>query len=87
MRYADSTSRFGPAGFTLIELIITIAIAGVLATLARSLAAMTDRETGLIYVSDHGESLGENGIYLHIRQYNLRYLTCPPAPSQINPNK
>ena len=28
-------------------------------------------ETGLIYVSDHGESLGENGLYLHGLPYNF----------------
>jgi lipid A ethanolaminephosphotransferase len=43
----------------------------VLAMLVRSLAAVTDRETGLIYVSDHGESLGENGIYLHGLPYRI----------------
>lgn len=32
-------------------------------------------DTGLIYVSDHGESLGENGLYLHGLPYAL-------APSQ-----
>ncbi|TQR40828.1 lipid A/FlgG phosphoethanolamine transferase EptC [Campylobacter sp. MIT 12-8780] len=28
-----------------------------------------DQESSLIYVSDHGESLGENGIYLHAMPY------------------
>lgn len=28
-----------------------------------------DYDTGLIYMSDHGESLGENGIYLHGMPY------------------
>lgn len=31
----------------------------------------TKFETGLFYVSDHGESLGENGIYLHGMPYAL----------------
>jgi len=43
----------------------------VLAGVVRDLAGMTDRETGLIYVSDHGESLGEKGIYLHGLPYRI----------------
>ncbi|WP_180380012.1 phosphoethanolamine transferase [Campylobacter sp. P0109] len=31
----------------------------------------SDMQTGLFYVSDHGESLGENGIYLHGAPYFL----------------
>ncbi len=31
----------------------------------RLLDQQRDRDTGLIYVSDHGESLGEHGLYLH----------------------
>lgn len=40
----------------------------------RWLKARADRgseDTGLIYVSDHGESLGENGLYLHGVPYAL----------------
>jgi len=37
----------------------------VLAEIVRYLEAQTDRNAGLIYVSDHGESLGEAGMYLH----------------------
>lgn len=38
------------------------------------LRAQQDRyETGLVYLSDHGESLGENGLYLH----GLPYLIAP----------
>lgn len=37
----------------------------VLADIVRYLASRTDRDTGLLHVSDHGESLGENGMYLH----------------------
>ncbi len=42
-------------------------LAGVLAMLE----GMTDRNTGLIFVSDHGESLGENGLYLHGLPYHI----------------
>lgn len=31
----------------------------------------TTHEVGMIYVSDHGESLGENGIYLHSMPYSF----------------
>ena len=37
----------------------------VLAKTIRLLAASKDRDTALVYVSDHGESLGENGLFLH----------------------
>ena len=41
-----------------------------LAETIRQLAALGDRaDTALIYVSDHGESLGENGIFLHALPY------------------
>ncbi|WP_419770943.1 MAG: phosphoethanolamine transferase [Candidatus Marinarcus sp.] len=36
-------------------------------------------ETGMIYMSDHGESLGENGIYLH----GLPYFMAPEAQKHI----
>jgi len=36
-------------------------------------------ETALIYMSDHGESLGENGIYLH----GLPYFMAPDAQTHI----
>lgn len=36
-------------------------------------------ETTLIYVSDHGESLGENGIYLH----GLPYMIAPEAQKHV----
>lgn len=43
--------------------------------LARSIAwlqAQQDRfDTGMLYVSDHGESLGENGLYLHGMPYAM----------------
>ena len=36
-------------------------------------------ETGLIYLSDHGESLGENGLYLH----GLPYRVAPDAQKHV----
>ncbi|NCB54786.1 MAG: phosphoethanolamine transferase, partial [Epsilonproteobacteria bacterium] len=36
-------------------------------------------DTTLIYASDHGESLGENGIYLH----GLPYMIAPDAQKHI----
>ena len=36
-----------------------------LAKAIRLLAQRHDRDTALVYVSDHGESLGENGLFLH----------------------
>lgn len=39
----------------------------------------TDKSTSLIYMSDHGESLGENGIYLH----GLPYSIAPKQQTQV----
>ena len=39
----------------------------------------TDYETAMIYMSDHGESLGENGIYLH----GLPYFMAPDEQKHI----
>lgn len=36
-----------------------------LANAIHLLAGLGDRDTALLYVSDHGESLGENGLFLH----------------------
>jgi lipid A ethanolaminephosphotransferase len=36
-------------------------------------------ETALIYMSDHGESLGENGVYLH----GLPYIIAPDAQTHV----
>ena len=36
-----------------------------IAELIRTLARIPDARSSLIYVSDHGQSLGENGLYLH----------------------
>lgn len=38
-----------------------------------------DRDTALAYVSDHGESLGENGVYLH----SLPYFIAPKEQKEI----
>lgn len=46
-------------------------------TLLESLAEQYD--TALVYVSDHGESLGENGIYLH----GLPYWMAPEAQTKV----
>lgn len=43
----------------------------VLASLVHYLETQTDRDAGLIYVSDHGESLGESGFYLHGLPYRI----------------
>ncbi|MES0872647.1 phosphoethanolamine transferase [Sinimarinibacterium thermocellulolyticum] len=52
----------------------------VLARLIQLLAAAsTDADTAMLYVSDHGESLGENGIYLH----GLPYALAPAAQTQV----
>ena len=40
-------------------------------TWLRTLAEQGIYDTGLLYVSDHGESLGENGLYLHGVPYAL----------------
>jgi lipid A ethanolaminephosphotransferase len=43
-----------------------------LAETIQKLAALGDRaDTALLYVSDHGESLGENGIFLHALPYSV----------------
>lgn len=39
----------------------------------------SDKSTSLIYMSDHGESLGENGIYLH----GLPYSIAPSYQTQV----
>jgi lipid A ethanolaminephosphotransferase len=39
----------------------------------------TNFQTALVYVSDHGESLGENGIYLHA----MPYLIAPQAQKRV----
>jgi lipid A ethanolaminephosphotransferase len=39
----------------------------------------TERQTAMLYMADHGESLGENGIYLH----GLPYFMAPDAQKHI----
>lgn len=39
----------------------------------------THYETSMFYVSDHGESLGENGLYLH----GLPYMLAPPGQKKV----
>jgi lipid A ethanolaminephosphotransferase len=45
----------------------------------RLLAAQADRDTALVYVSDHGESLGENGLYLH----GVPYAIAPETQTRV----
>lgn len=51
--------------------------------LARSIAWLQTQgerfDTGLLYVSDHGESLGENGLYLH----GMPYAMAPKEQTQV----
>lgn len=42
-----------------------------LATTVRQLQSQRTHDAAMIYVSDHGESLGENGIYLHGMPYSI----------------
>jgi len=52
----------------------------ILAALIDVLKTQVDgADTGLLYVSDHGESLGENGIYLH----GFPYLLAPAQQTHI----
>lgn len=50
-----------------------------LASTIRLLAAQTRRDTALVYVSDHGESLGENGLYLH----GVPYAIAPDTQTRV----
>ena len=51
----------------------------VLAQLIEQLEARADRDTALLYISDHGESLGEYGIYLHGAPYRV----APSAQTKV----
>ncbi len=52
----------------------------VLSSLVAKLAAAADRvDTAMIYVSDHGESLGENNLYLH----GLPYAIAPDVQKRV----
>lgn len=50
-----------------------------LAQTIRRLRAMGDYDTAMIYVSDHGESLGEKGLYLH----GMPYAIAPAEQTQV----
>jgi lipid A ethanolaminephosphotransferase len=50
-------------------------LAGIVGTLARS----SEFDTAMMYVSDHGESLGENGLYLH----GLPYAIAPSTQTHV----
>ncbi|MBI2381704.1 MAG: phosphoethanolamine--lipid A transferase [Gammaproteobacteria bacterium] len=51
----------------------------VLASAIRRLQAQSHYAAALVYVADHGESLGENGIYLH----GLPYALAPDAQTHV----
>lgn len=51
----------------------------VLATLIRQLAQQSNYQAALLYVSDHGESTGEHGLYLH----GAPYLLAPDQQTQV----
>lgn len=50
-----------------------------LGQLINELKAASDYDTAMVYVSDHGESLGENGFYLH----GFPYALAPKEQTQI----
>lgn len=45
----------------------------------RLLSGVTSRDTALIYVSDHGESLGEDGLFLH----GVPYAIAPSTQTKV----
>lgn len=51
----------------------------VLATLIEELKTVTTHDTGMLYVSDHGESLGENNLYLH----GIPYVIAPSEQTRV----
>lgn len=48
-------------------------------TIAFLKAASASHDTAMIYLSDHGESLGENGVYLH----SLPYMIAPAEQTHV----
>jgi lipid A ethanolaminephosphotransferase len=50
-----------------------------LARTIRYLAQDSSRDTAMIYLSDHGESLGENGLYLH----GVPYAIAPKTQTRV----
>ncbi|OBP14466.1 sulfatase [Rheinheimera sp. SA_1] len=51
-----------------------------LAAVIRRLAQQTDSVPAMLYLSDHGESLGENGVYLHGMPYWMAPATQTKVP-------
>lgn len=56
-----------------------VATDSLLAAVIHRLNRQQNNQTALLYLSDHGESLGENGIYLH----GLPYWMAPEAQTQV----
>ncbi|RDZ27543.1 phosphoethanolamine transferase [Lysobacter silvisoli] len=50
-----------------------------LAATIRTLAERSGRDTAMIYLSDHGESLGENGLFLH----GVPYAIAPKTQTRV----
>ena len=57
----------------------TLATDDLLVRTVALLAGHTDRDSALIYVSDHGESLGEGGLFLH----GLPYAIAPDTQTHV----
>ncbi|MCW1359946.1 phosphoethanolamine--lipid A transferase [Campylobacter jejuni] len=53
----------------------------ILSEIIKLLKEMSDYQSSLIYLSDHGESLGENGIYLHGMPYTIAPKTQTHIPA------
>lgn len=56
-----------------------IATDQLLAAVIKRLAQQTDSAPAMLYLSDHGESLGENGVYLH----GMPYWMAPATQTQV----
>jgi len=56
-----------------------IATDHLLAAVIQRLAQQTDSAPAMLYLSDHGESLGENGVYLH----GMPYWMAPATQTQV----
>lgn len=57
----------------------TLATDDLLARAIRLLAGVDSHDAALLYISDHGESLGENGLYLH----GLPYAIAPAEQTRV----
>ena len=51
-----------------------------LASTIKYLETLTDRDAGMIYICDHGESLGESGLFLHGMPYAIAPKTQTSVP-------